>query len=173
MSPEMRDDAELLSHICDSAPIVRDRQTGIETLVCAKVLACWTSLSVQTISEYRSGVRNIPTSFWRAILTRWHNPGIVNLLIPDDYHAELIDFKEPVPLTSTQFFRDAVEESGLFAEKQKHLANILADGDINELDRQDIMEYHDAFLEQRQTSDLLHRAVMGKLEQHNIKGGVS
>lgn len=143
MEREMRSDAELLVDICNEAPLVLDRVTGRLVPLSRKIVAFWTGLSIQTISDYCLGNINIPIRFWRAILEHTFDRRILELLLPDDYEADVIAPNHASPVNARQFFRAAVEESKAFHDKQCMIADILADGRIDELDANAVQTYAD------------------------------
>ena len=91
MESEMRTDVELLIALCDDGATVVDRRTGRPLTINAKALSLWSGLSLQTISDYKTGKYNIPISFWRSILDRYVEPRIVSLLIPDGVLFEMMN----------------------------------------------------------------------------------
>ena len=160
MNGEMRNDVDLLIQLFDEAPIVQDRVTGHPVAFSRKVVSYWTGLSIQTVSDYATGKINIPISFWRSILQRFFEPRIVVLLLPaEDYLCEIVPLTIQ-PDTSKGFFRRAVEETGAFHAKQQRIAEILADGQVDELDEKSVPAYDDAYLRHRAMDASLHRSIL-------------
>ena len=160
MANEMRTDAELLDALLNEASILIDQNHNRAHSFNVKVVAHWTGLSVQTISDYRTGKTNIPVDFWRRILEHNFDMRIVRLLIPDAYHADITPLTAGPPRTGPQWFRQAVEAEGKHHEQQVYLAEILADGRVDETDAATIQAYDDAFFVHRQRDALLHRAIV-------------
>ncbi len=158
MDREMRSDAELLNCLCDEAPVITFASGGVASLS-KKLIAQWTGRSVQTVSDYATGKLNIPIDFWSRILVHFHEPRIVALLLGDSLY-EYTRLPADAQPTGRQFFKDAVTESGAHHEKMKHIAGILEDGHINELDARRVQEYHDSYIQHRYRSAVLHHQVM-------------
>lgn len=160
MNGDMRHDVDLLIHLCDTAPIVADRLTGRHVQLSRKQIAEWTGLSVQTISDYGTGVRNIPVGFWRDLLRRCFDPRIVALLTGDDAAIEVIYQPLSREPTARDFFRQAVETEGAHHEQMKQVAELLADGRVDELDARTVQAYSDAWYRHRLVDAQLHRSIM-------------
>lgn len=174
MESEMRTDVELLIALCDSGPTVVDRRTGRSLTINAKALSLWSGLSVQTISDYKTGKYNIPISFWRSILDHCVEPRIVSLLIPDGVLFEMVDPCGLALVQPPQFFRKAVESGRAYFEQQERLADILADGRIDELDAASVQAFSDAYDQHRFLDAALHRAIVGTFRAaESRKAGVS
>lgn len=160
MEIDLRSDAELLNALCDEAPVVQDRQTGRQMSLAKKVIAAWTGRAVQTVSDYATGRLNIPIEFWRSLLDHYFDPRIVVLLVPDDYDWEVHPTLNDPPRLARQFFRAAVEETGAHHTKQTYIADLLADGRIDELDGLTVQQYADAYHRHRELDWQLHRSIM-------------
>ena len=160
MEQDMRSDVELLNTLCDEAPLVVDRVTGRSVVLSKKVIALWTGRAVQTVSDYATGKLNIPIEFWRRILEHHFDPRIPNLLFPEDYDHQAIAPWRAEPANARQFFRQAVQESGAHHAKQTYIADILADGRIDELDASTVQDYADAYVHHRALDCQLHRAIL-------------
>lgn len=159
MKGEMRSDADLLNALCDEAPHVIDRLTGNVACVSKKVIATWTGLAVQTVSDYATGKYNIPIDFWARILNHYYDSRIARLLFHFRDDVEIMFQQGEIP-TSRSFFSDAVTESGAHHKKQTYIATLLADGRIDELDASTIQAYDDAYYRHREIDCALHAAVM-------------
>ena len=159
MEGELRTDLELLLDLFNAAPLVRDRATGHCVVFSRKQVAHWTGLALQTISDYCGGKYNIPISFWQRILEHCHDSRIVALLLGDASSWELTMDCNPQPHTGADFFRSAVEQTGAHHEKQTYIAEMLADNRIDELDRQTILDYNDAYAHHRHLDAQLHRSI--------------
>jgi len=157
---EMRSDVDLLVSLVDSDLTVIDRATGRPVILTRKTIAHWTGMSVQTVSDYCSGKYNIPIDFWRRIIERHFDPRVVALLIGDRIPYEVILYDAPEPETSRDFFRRAVEESGVHHETQTRIADILADGQVDELDGEAVHAYAEAWARHRQVDSHLHRSII-------------
>jgi len=156
---EMRTDRELLLSLVDTEPTVIDRITRQPVVITRKRVAHWTGRAVQTISDYCGGKYNIPIDFWRDILAHHDDPRIADLLLGRlDY--ELYIHGTARPETGRDFFRHAVEESGAHHEKQRYIAELLADGRIDELDASTVQKYCDAWVRQRMLDVRLHRSIV-------------
>jgi len=157
---DVRRDAELLDDLLSAAPLVCDRVTGVHVVLSAKQIAAWTDRSVQMISQYKNGQTNIPVDFWRHVLRHYCDIRIVALLCPDNCLIEVINVAEQSPETAPAFFRQAVESEIEHHDKQRYLAELLADGRIDELDELTVRNYDDAFHSHRTRDAALHRAVI-------------
>jgi hypothetical protein len=169
MDCDMRTDAELLVELTDAAPTVRDRITGHIVVASAKQVAAWTGRSVQTVSDYRSGKTNIPIDFWRALLGRCMdsavNSRILRLLAPDNAVLEFLPL-EPVPAaTPRDVFAQMLDAESAHHEKQRYLLEILADNRVDELDREAVQQFVDAFDAHRQRDALIYRTVIERYNQ--------
>jgi len=163
VAPEMRSDAELLSTFLDDPPMVSANPAStFVTPLSVKLIAHWTGLSAQTISDYRTGKTNIPVDFWRRILEHWYDPRVVRLLIPDAYLAEIIPLAQTIPDAGSGWFREIMQAERAHYETQIYLADILADGRVDETDAASIQAYDDAFHSHRHREALLHRAILTK-----------
>jgi len=159
MDREMRTDVELLLTLVDNEPTVIDYVTGRPVMVTRKCVARWTGRSIQTISDYVSGRYNIPIEFWARLLEHYHDARIADLvLMHTDY--ELFFHDKATPASTRDFFRRAVEESGLHHQKQVYIADLLADGRIDELDASTVQAYADAYVHHRMADAALHRAII-------------
>ena len=159
MNCEMRTDAELLNTLLNEGAVILDRITGNHISFCAKVLAQWTDLSVQTISEYRTGVRNIPVSFWKRVLAHCPDWRIISLMVPDQFCIELYDEKPAPHLSVTDFLRKGGEAVARHGKLLKYIADIVADGRIDELDRSTIQQFFDEYERMRTTQAQLRHAI--------------
>ena len=160
MSHDVRSDAEFLCHLCDSCPCVADRATGVHITITAKLIAHWTGLSLQTVSDYKTGKTNIPVGFWRALLEHTFDLRILALICPWDAAVEIRDIRINQAPSGPQFFRQAVELEGKHHEQMKYVAEMLADGRIDELDLATVKGYDDAYQEHRQRDAALHHAIV-------------
>ena len=160
MSDDVRRDAELLSALLNDAALVRDRLDGQIARFVVKQLAVWTGKAEQTISEYRNGTRNIPVEFWRSILEHFCDRRIIALLIPEEFDFEISDVRCNCPASAPAFFRDAVEAEIAYHEQMKQVAELLADGRIDEFDVGTVKEYDDAFHAHRLRDANLHHAII-------------
>jgi len=160
MSDELRRDAELLSALLNDAALVRDRVDGQVARFVVKQLVVWTGKAEQTISEYRNGTRNIPVEFWRSILEHFCDRRIIALLIPEEFDFEISDVRCNCPASAPAFFRDAIEAEIAYHEQMKAVAQILADGRIDDFDAKTVREYDDAFHVHRKRDANLHHAIV-------------
>jgi len=168
VSDDVRRDAELLSALLNDAACVRDRVDGTVTRFIVKQLCVWTNLSEQTISEYRNGMRNIPIDFWRRILEHYFDRRIVVLLVPDGLCFEVVDIRCNCPASPREFFRDAIEAEIAYHDQMKRVAELLADGRIDETDGTCVQEYEDAFQTHRERDANLHHAIINTYN-HAVK----
>lgn len=164
MCQDMGRDVELLNDLLNSAPVVQDRLTGRTVVISAKVLAGWSGRSVQSVSDYRIGRTNIPVEFWRSILARFYDLHIVSLIMPDNINFETTttDYADPLPVKD--LFRAAVEAEIVHYGKMKYVAEIIADGQIDELDTLTIKEYRSAFYAHRVRDMQLFRSITARFE---------
>ncbi len=156
---DVRRDAELLSAMLYDEIWVRDRADGKARQFTVKTLVLWTGKSEQTISQYRNGTSNIPVEFWRAVLDHHLDSRVVGLLIPLDVRIDLVIDRGDPPANPAEFFRAAVKAEGEHHEQMKYIADILADGRIDELDAETVEAYENAFHQHRGTDAALHRAI--------------
>ena len=165
MATEMRADADLLNVLLNETPLVVDRITGRSVAVNAKMVAHWTDRSIQTVSDYRIGKLNIPVCFWRRILEHYLDSRIAGLIIPDtcEYDVQALDGTDPV--TGPQWFREAITAEGEHHEQQKHLADILADGRVDELDSSSVQAYDDAYRRHRMRDAMLHQGIIRRYKR--------
>lgn len=160
MSEDVRRDAELLHHLLCCEPAIQDRVTGGLAQITAKRIALWTDRSEQTISDYRTGKTNIPVDFWRRILEHHLDRRIIELLAPNDVTIELEVLHLHRPATGPEFFREAVKSEGEHHQQMKYLAEMLADGRIDELDATTVQAYEDAYQKHRLTDAALRSAIL-------------
>lgn len=158
----MRTDAELLQRFINDAPTVRDRVTGQTVTLCVKVLSDWTGKAGRTIYEYANGERNIPVEFWRAFMEHCPDTRIISLILPPGLRADVIDVTPGGPETPAAFLRDACKSIEQHAGLQKYLAEILADGRIDELDKTSVQRYAEGFHAHRRTEAQLFQAIVNK-----------
>ncbi len=166
---DMRRDAELLAALIQAEPWVIDRMDGKVRQIIVKTLVAWTGKSEQTISQYRTGQSNIPVEFWRSILDHHLDHRIVALLIPIDVRIDLTIDPVNEPASPAEFFRKAVEAEGEHHEQMKQVANLLADGRIDELDRDTVVAYECAFHQHRLTDAALYRAIVNTYNRKREK----
>lgn len=160
MDCDVRNDAELLGWFCDHCPTVTDRVTGCPATICPKTLSVWTGKSVQMISQYRAGQTNIPVEFWRAFLEHHIDGRIVALIVPFGLDFELVDIRSNRPASPREFFKDAVAAEIAYHEQMKQVAEILADGRIDELDTGSVVTYSDLYMAHRTRDAALHHAIV-------------
>ena len=160
MSFEMRSDVELLLTIVDNESDCVDRLTGKVVRLSRKGVAHLTGRAVQTISDYCSGKYNIPMDFWKRLFERTGDTRIWGLLLGDGDTVEVILGDVPPPTNPRAFFKAAVAESGAHHQKQAMIAELLSDGRIDELDRQTVQDYHDAYLRNRHLDAVLHHQII-------------
>lgn len=160
MDHDVRTDAELLGWFCDYTPVVTDRVTGRRLVVSAKLLAAWTGKSLQMVSQYRSGTTNIPVEFWQRILDHHVDRRIIALMVPSDLTFEIVDARCNMPASPKEFFKDAVAAEIAYHDQMKHVAEILADGQVDELDADTVQAYADAFEIHRLRDAALHHAIV-------------
>lgn len=160
MSQDMRSDVGLLCALLDESPLVRDRLTGYVAPLSAKLLAHWTDRSIQTVSDYRTGKTNIPAEFWKRFLEHYYDPRVIVLFIPGSVIWEAVTTEGIDAVTAPAFFREALHAEAQYHEQQTYLANILADGRVDELDASTVVGYHDAFHRHRHTDAQLFRAIV-------------
>jgi hypothetical protein len=168
----MRRDAELLSEMLNDPGFVLDRVDGRLRPFIVKTLVLWTGKSEQTISQYRNGQTNIPIEFWRSILDHHLDHRIVCLLIPIDVRYDLTIDTAHDPASPAEFFRKAVEAEGEHHEQMKQVANLLADGRIDELDRDTVVAYEAAFHLHRITDAALYRAIINTYNRKREKASI-
>lgn len=168
---EMRSDADLLNNLCDSGACVRDRVTGRGVCITRKLIAEWTGYSIQAISDFGTGKTRIPAHFWKDFLRHHFDGRIIDLFVPDEYGSEFVDLRINPPQTGRSFFKDAVATMGLYHEQQKYIAEILADGRVDELDAATVQRYADAYAHHRHEDAALHRAILHKF--NTAQKGVS
>ena len=166
---DMRRDAELLSLLLQCEPWVLDRMDGKARQFIVKTLVAWTGKSEQTISQYRNGTSNIPVEFWRSILDHHLDPRIVHLLIPLDVRIDLTIDTADEPASPPEFFRAAVQAEGEHHEQMKLICELLADGRIDELDRETVVAYEAAFHQHRLTDAALYRAIVNTYNRKREK----
>ena len=158
MDHEMGTDADLLNELVSDAPVVADRRTGRDVSLSRKQIGQWTGKSIQTITDYGAGSRNIPIDFWHRILVHYFDMRIIHLLLPDDVECEF-RFREVRPSQGArQFFRDALAVEKAHHEMMVPICDILADGRIDELDAERIAAYHAAYFNHRLHDMVLHSA---------------
>jgi len=160
VSDDVRRDAELLQDLLNDAALVRDRVDGQVARFVVKQLVVWTGKAEQTISEYRNGARNIPVEFWRSILEHFCDRRIIALLIPEEFDFEISDVRCNCPASAPAFFRDAIEAEIAYHEQMKAVAQILADGRIDDFDAKTVHDYDDAFHVHRKRDANLHHAII-------------
>ncbi len=165
MEHEMRTDAELLNAIADEAPLVTDRLTGRPVCVSRKVIALWTGLSIQTISDYGTGKLNLPVDFWKRFLAHYLEPRVVALIMPPNCAYEVYPTIIPTPLGAPAFFQQMLAVEKAHHAMMIRIVDILGDGRVDELDGSSIKQYDDDYHEHRQRDDLLHRTVMATYQQ--------
>ena len=165
MCHEMRTDAELLGTILNEAPVVRDRQTGRPFVLSAKVLAGWTGRSIQTVSDYRIGKTNIPVDFWKLLLTRFIDNRILALFTPGDMDIEMHSIPACRHETASAFFIETLKAEREHSEMQQWIAEILADGQVDELDASTIQKYDDAYHVHRVRDAALHRGILTRFNR--------
>lgn len=164
---DMRADAELLNAMLNDAPLIH-LDDGATVALSAKLIAHWTDRATQTISDYRTGKLNIPVDFWRALLSHYFDMRIVQLILPGGYSAEVHSHGEYIPLTGPQWFREAILAEREHHEQSMYLADILADGRVDETDAQTIKGYDDAFHAHRHREALLHRAILTAYRRNQL-----
>ena len=169
MDHEMRSDVDLLVDIFNNNPLVTDRAIGRQVVVTRKLVSYWTGVSIQTISTYCTGQHNIPIHFWRVLFSKCPDPRIPALLLGYEENYELILHDDDESCAPREFFKEAVENNGTHHETQKYIAEIIADGRIDELDERSVTDYHDAYIVHRQTEARLHRAIMNTYQRHAVK----
>ena len=160
MSEDVRRDAELLDALLNLAPVVSDRVTGGNAQFTVLTLRDWTDRSQQMISQYRNGITNVPVEFWRRILDHWLDDRILDLICPSDCSFDIHVTAGNGPASAPEFFREAVTAEGAHHEQMKYVAEMLADGRIDELDGRSVKVYHDAWLRHRARDAVLHRAIL-------------
>ena len=159
MNQQMRGDVELLNLLCDEAPLVVGKD-GASAQLSAKRIAHLTGFAQQTVSDYRRGKYNIPVEFWRRLLEHYPDSRIIALLLGDSGDYEVL-YKGYMPADHpADFFRAAVAEEGSHHRKLAYIADILADGRIDELDETTVQSYHDEYVQHRSRDCSLHFAVM-------------
>lgn len=160
MFPDVRTDAALLITLLDEKASVLDRQNGHLAQITVKTLSRWTGLSDTTISLYRMGQANIPISFWRRILEHHIDARIIALLTPVDCSFDLNVNSIDGPASAPEFFREAVKVAGEHHETMKYVAEMLADGRIDEMDSATVQAYYDSFQSHRLRESALHQAII-------------
>lgn len=154
---DMRRDAELLADLLNEAPIV-DLNRGV-TLT-AKVLAHWTGMSLQTISDYRTGRTNIPIDFWRMVFEHYPHVRIIRLLLSDRFRVDIVDTGNTIDPRDRDFFRQAILAEAGHHECTKYLCEIIADGRIDESDAAAIHKYSASYADHRLREAALHQAIL-------------
>jgi len=165
---EMRTDVELLNALCNEAPLVMEA-SGLAFPLSKKRIAHVTGMSVQTVSDYGSGHYNIPIEFWRRLLSYCCDPRIIALLLGDDGRFEVVVHNRLPESEGRDFFKQAVADEGDHYQKMMYVAEMLADGRIDELDRASVQSYHDAYLRHRMTDAALHHAIMRQYRKAQVK----
>lgn len=174
MCHEMRSDAELLNAILNDADCVRDRQTGRVRVLSAKLLAAWTGRSVQTVSDYRVGKTNIPIDFWKLLLTRVIDTRVLALITPGDMSIEMNSIPACQHETASAFFIESLKAEQEHSEMQQRIAEILADGQVDELDAATVQQYDDTYHAHRLRDAALHRGILAKFNRSvAIRGAAS
>lgn len=167
---EMRSDVDLLNALCDEAPVVEDLVTGRPVAISRKLLAQWTGVSIQTVSDYGTGKYNIPLDFWSRILAHHFDARIPAMLFAQCGYPVTFGMCR-VPVSCERgFFKSAVEESGAYHETQKQIAELLADGRIDELDASTIQKYDDAHCRFISLSVGLHATIMRRYREAVSEG---
>lgn len=169
MDHEMGVDADLLNELFEAAPVVRDRRLGRDVCFSRKQISHWTGKSIQTISDYCLGGRNIPTEFWQRILSHSFDMRIIRLLVPEDIECEFRFPEVRPPQGARQFFRDALELEKAHHEMMVYFCEIIADGRIDELDEARIAAYDAAYYKHRLHDMILHGEIM-HADAENKKG---
>jgi hypothetical protein len=159
MCGELGTDVDLLGSMLDGGEVVVDRVSGRTVTLCAKTIAAWTGLSIQSVSDYRNGVRNIPIIFWRRILDRCLDTRILEMLVPDDHYFEIFNLGPRDVLSANDLFREVVTAEIKHHQKTRYVYEILADGRVDELDARTIDAYHRFYCEHRHRDAVLHREV--------------
>lgn len=157
---EMRSDVDLLNCLCDEAPVVTDLVTGLPVAISRKLLARWTGVSIQTVSDYGTGKYNIPLDFWSRVLAHHFDPRIPRMLFTHCGFPVCFGMCIVSPGAERGFFKSAVAESGAYHETQKQIAELLSDGRIDELDENTIQKYDDAHARFISLSVGLHATIM-------------
>jgi len=173
MDHDVRTDAELLAWFCDHCPTVSDRVTGCPATICPKTLSVWTGKSVQMISQYRSGQTNIPVEFWRSFLDHHFDRRIVGLMIPFGLDFNIVDLRSNMPASPKEFFKDAVAAEVAYHQQMLRVAEILADGRIDELDANGVTNYSDAFEAHRSLDARLHHAIINTFNRAQERTAVA
>ena len=160
MDHDMRTDAELLNDLVSEAPIVKDRATDRMVAVTRKLLAHWTALSLQTISDYGTGKTNIPIDFWRRILDHYLDPRIIALIMPDTCRFEVYHREPRPPVTGRDFFARMLDLEQVHHQMMSRVAAIIADGQVDELDTSSVQAYDDDYQAHRARDDQLHESII-------------
>ncbi len=160
MHYEMNTDAQLLNELFDQSPIVTDCITGVTYALSRKLVASWTGKSLQTISDYGTGKYNIPIYFWRCWLEHSFDLRILELLLGNSGKYEIIHNDFIDPLSPGDMFRAAVEQEGLHHKQMMHLADIIADGRVDDVDKESVVKYHHTHQLHRVRDAQLHAYIM-------------
>jgi len=160
MDYEMRTDAELLIDLFNDAPLVTDRISGVAFPLSRKLVASWTGMSVKTISDYCTGKYNIPIDFWRRWIEHNFDVRILQLLLGNSGKYEIIVNDAIDPLTPGAMFKSIVEQDGLYHKQMMYLADIIADGRIDEVDNASVERYHHAHQHHRVRDLQIHEFIM-------------
>ncbi len=150
---EMHRDHELLAELLNEAPHTPDGP------LCVKLLSRWTGRAGQTISEYRNGQRTIPVEFWRQLLMHWRCPRIVDLLLGGCSYEIVFDADVPDLSSDVSAFKAALESMETFHETGAAIAQLFADGRVDEADASTIRRYNVAYFRHRWQSAQVHKAV--------------
>jgi len=171
---EMRNDMDLLNELFDTAPVVLDQVSKRHVVLTRKRVAFWTGFSVQNISDYCTGKYNIPIDFWRRFLEHVRDLRVVALLLGDSGNWELqFPDGDGVLATHVELFRQAVTAEGEYHEQMKYVAEILADGRVNELDATRVSAFSNAYYQHRATNAHLHQAVLMRFERAQARRACS
>lgn len=160
MYHDVRTDAALLNTLLDEKATVVDRQNGHVAQITVKTLSRWTDLSDSTISLYRTGQANIPILFWRRVLEHYLDPRIVALLQPADCDISVAINNINGPASPPEFFREAVRVAGEHHQTMVYIAEMLADGRIDEMDTATVQSYYDSYNAHRVREGALHHAII-------------
>lgn len=160
---DMNLDVDLLCRIIDT-----------ETAT-VKQLAFWSDKSCDTIYAYRSGrIPNIPTGFWRRILPKLrevNSPFAYEIpsLILGDCECSLV-FDSILPDVRSPGCATALLRAHIAAcQTEQYLAELFADGRIDEADRERLQAYENSFIASQVASHAIHKAVMRICRQNGAR----
>jgi hypothetical protein len=146
---EMKADVELFREILD------DEGHGLNV----KSVAHLTRLSRDTIYAYQLGRINIPITVWSQLFEQTRDLRIVTMLagsVPMEFFSRDL---MPDLTDDAGSLRGALQSMKDFHQMQAELAEIVADGRIDQSDAESVRKYNRHFVQHMAHSHAVHRAI--------------